>query len=82
MMEVMFKTRSETSEEKRDNFICGFWQMNFIDKVEKFKHVEICVADKIKDPEEDSNAQKDFSCSYCQNKFRTNADMIKHFEEH
>ena len=48
MMEVMFK--SETITEKRDNLNGAFWQMNFIDKVENLKYVEMCDGDQIKGP--------------------------------
>ena len=47
-MEVMFK--SETITEKRDNLNGAFWQMNFIDKVENLKYVEMCDGDQIKGP--------------------------------
>ena len=47
MMEVMYKTKSETSGEKRQNFNCAFWKMNIIDKLENLKHVEMCDCDKI-----------------------------------
>ena len=51
MMEVMFK--SETITEKRDNLNGAFWQMNFIDKVENLKYVEMCDGDQIKGPQEE-----------------------------
>ena len=82
MMDERYETKSETSDKEGENFNCAFCQINFIDKVDMMKHVEVCEAEKIEESDEEDIAQEDFSCPYCQNKISNTEDMIKHMEEH
>ena len=57
MMDNVYKTESETSDEEGKNFNSAFCQISFIPEVDMIKYVEMCYAEKDEESDEEGIAR-------------------------
>ena len=82
MIDDLYETESETSNEEAENFKSACCQKMFTEKTGMMKHVEVFVLGEDNESEEEGITQENFSCHYCQEFFSKKEDVMMHIVEH